>query len=93
MFVVFEREVRKNIPLSPLYLAVSYFVAALLLSPFLYFFINGFSDAQKIINSPTIYSSDLLIYIIPIPVTRIGRSVFSSITSSKKLIFVNNYSA
>lgn len=87
MFIGFERDLRKQILLSSLYLAVSYFVAALLLSPFLYFLIKGFSGVPKIINSPTTYSSDLLNYIIPTPVTRIGRSVFSSIASR----FTGNY--
>ncbi|MBU2763978.1 glycosyltransferase family protein [Acidithiobacillus caldus] len=87
LFLIFESRSRKKILISSLYLASSYFIAAILLSPFLYFLFKGFSGVPKIINSPITYSSDLLNYIIPTPVTRIGRSVFSSIASR----FTGNY--
>lgn len=87
LFLIFEHNFRKQIFFSSLYLVASYFIAAILLSPFLYFLIKGFSGVPKIINSPTTYSSDLLNYIIPTPVTRVGRSVFSSIASR----FTGNY--
>ncbi|MGC8603636.1 MAG: hypothetical protein ACP5VS_08120 [Desulfomonilaceae bacterium] len=88
IFFIFENELRKKILYSFLSLGVSYFIALILLSPFLYFLIEGFSDVPKVINSPVVFSSDLLNYIIPTPITRIGRSVFSSIASR----FTGNYS-
>ncbi|WP_248885637.1 hypothetical protein [Acidithiobacillus acidisediminis] len=87
VFVFLQNVARKKILVSALYLSISYVLAAILLFPFLYFLIKGFSGVPKIINSPTAYSSDLLNYIIPTPVTRIGRSVFSSIASR----FTGNY--
>ena len=89
LFLIFENGLRKKILFSSLYLAASYLVAAILLSPFIYFLIKGFPDIPKFINvSPTTYSSDLLNYIIPTPITRVGRSVFSNIASR----FTGNYS-
>jgi len=88
LFFISETEIRKDIFRTSLYLVTSYLIAAILLSPFLYFLIKGFSGVPKVINSPSDYSSDLLNYIIPTPVTRIGRSIFSSIASR----FTGNYS-
>ncbi len=86
-FFIFREDIRKNIFISSLYLIAAYIIAAILLAPFLYFLIKGFPSVPKIINSPQTYSSDLLNYIIPTPITRIGRSIFSSIASR----FTGNY--
>jgi hypothetical protein len=86
-FFVFEYGFRKNIFMSSLDLALSYIVAAILLSPFLYFLIKGFSGVPKIINSPITYSSDLMNYAIPTPITRIGGGMFYNIASR----FTGNY--
>lgn len=88
LFFISETTIRKDIFRTSLYLVTSYLIAAILLSPFLYFLIKGFSGVPKVINSPSYFSSDLLNYIIPTPVTRIGRSIFSSIASR----FTGNYS-
>ena len=80
-FLVFGSGFRRKLFLSSLHLTLSYIIAAILLSPFLYFLIQGLPDVPKIINSPTTYSTDLLNYITPTPITRIGRSIFSSIAS------------
>ncbi len=88
LFFVFRDDIRKNILNSLLYLFFSYIVAAVLLVPFLYFLIKGLSGVPKIINSPLIFSSDLLNYIIPTPITRIGGIIFFSIASR----FTGNYS-
>jgi hypothetical protein len=87
VFFVFCRSLRKNIFISSLDLSLSYIAATILLAPFLYFLIKGFSGVPKIINSPTVYSSDLLNYAIPTQITRIGRSIFSNIASR----FTGNY--
>ena len=88
VFFVFCRSFRKNIFISSLDLSLSYISATILMAPFLYFLIKGFHGVPKIINSPTVFSSDLLNYAIPTPITRIGRSIFSNVASR----FTGNYS-
>lgn len=78
---------RKNIFIASLDLSLSYIAATILLAPFLYFLVKGFSGVPKIINSPTVYSSDIINYAIPTPITRIGRSIFSNVASR----FTGNY--
>ena len=63
-------------------------IALLLSSPFIYYLIIGLKDIHGPINPPTYFSADLLNYIIPTPVTRFGRTIFSNIASH----FTGNYS-
>ncbi|WP_143217814.1 hypothetical protein [Acidithiobacillus ferrivorans] len=87
LFFVFEKGSRSKLIVSSLCLLSSYVIAAVFLAPFLYFLINGFDGAPKFVASPSTYSSDLLNYVIPTPITRIGRTVFASIYSR----FTGNY--
>ena len=87
VFFAFLHGFRNNIFIASLDLSLSYIAATILLAPFLYFLTKGFSGVPKIINSPTFFSSDLLNYAIPTPITRIGRSIFSNIASR----FTGNY--
>jgi hypothetical protein len=66
----------------------AYCIAAILLLPFLYYFVIGFSQVPKVLNFPSHYSADLLNYIIPTPVTRLGGTIFTNIASK----FRGNYS-
>jgi len=86
-FFVFDENSRSKLLESSLYLLLSYVIASVFLSPFLYFLIYGFDGAPKFVASPSTYSADLLNYMIPTPVTRIGRSVFLTIASR----FTGNY--
>jgi hypothetical protein len=73
-------------------LALDTFYAALastvILSPALYSLYTGASQVPKIINDPSTYSTDLLNYFIPTPITRLGRSVFGEISAR----YTGNYS-
>jgi len=88
IFFIFESNLRKNLFRTSVDLILAYILALIMLAPFIYFLIKGFSGVPKIINSPSFFSSDLLNYIIPTPITRIGRSIFFSIASR----FTGNYS-
>ena len=63
-------------------------IALLLSSPFVYYLIVGLKNIHGPINSPTYYSADILNYIIPTPITRFGKTIFSNIASH----FTGNYS-
>lgn len=62
-------------------------ITAILLAPFLYYLVTGISIIHGPINSPVYYSADLLNYIIPTPITYIGKHLFESIASK----FTGNY--
>lgn len=62
--------------------------AVIILSPYLYYIIVDYRDVPKIINSPDVFSANLLNYIIPTPITRILGNHFHSISAG----FSANYS-
>ncbi|MHB1646860.1 MAG: hypothetical protein ACYCTD_06860 [bacterium] len=90
IFYIFanNKYIRFNILKLIIDTVLAYCAMAILLLPFLYYFVIGFSQAPKVLNSPTFYSADLLNYIIPTPLTRLGRVIFENITSR----FTGNYS-
>jgi len=63
-------------------------LVGLIASPFLYYVVVGARDLSAVISSPQQYSADLLNYIIPTPVTRLGHSVFADIARR----FTGNFS-
>jgi hypothetical protein len=52
-----------------------------LAAPFLFYLVKGLPDVPPMINSPQIFSADLLNYIVPTEVTRLGRSVFADLSN------------
>lgn len=85
---LFYREKRKIILKLFTEIIISGLISITLLLPFIYYLILGYKDVPKFINSPQAFSSDLLNYIIPTPVTNIGKSIFSNISSR----YTGNYS-
>jgi hypothetical protein len=55
--------------------------ALLILSPYLYYMAVGYKAVPKTLNSPFLYSSDTLNYIIPTAVTRLGSTTFQTTVS------------
>ena len=89
IFYLFANKgVRHKILKLGLDIIVSYFFVTVLLAPFIYYLINGFNLAPKVIESQSIFSADLLNYIIPTPITRLGGTMFKNITHR----FSGNYS-
>jgi hypothetical protein len=60
---------------------LAFIIAAIVASPWLFTMFFRASDAPRQLNSPLLYSSDFLNFIIPTPVTRLGRSVFATISA------------
>lgn len=58
---------------------VSLIISIFLLGPYIYYLAIGLKHVPTAINSPGDYSSDLLNYIIPTPISRLGRYLFSNI--------------
>jgi hypothetical protein len=62
--------------------------AVVILSPALYFLYEGLRQLPPVINSPEVFSADLLNFVIPTPVTWLGHEVFANITGR----FTGNFS-
>jgi len=88
VFYIFTPSLRADIKSLVIFELLSGVIAAILLSPFLYYLIIGLSAIHGPINSPTFYSADLLNYVIPTPATDIGKHLFANISSR----FTGNYS-
>ena len=88
IFFIFNKDIRHRILVLSKESAYSIIISIILLSPYIYFLIIGFKSVPKFINSPQVFSSDLLNYIIPTPITSLGKTVFYSISTR----FTGNFS-
>lgn len=68
--------------------AISGLVAVIVLAPAIYYLFVGYGQVPEVINSATAFSADLLNFIIPTPVTRIGGPSFSYVATK----FTGNFS-
>jgi hypothetical protein len=59
----------------------AYAASVLILSPYLYFLLRSASAVPAIIHSPVKYSADLLNFVVPTPVTALGGSLLTGVTS------------
>lgn len=80
VFVVCSPRYRRSLIATGAETVLSAAIAVAATLPFWYYLIRGASGVPHIINSPETFSSDLLNFIIPTPITRIGRSVFTTIS-------------
>ena len=81
IFLVFsDKKTRILILKTTLDCGYSLVLSLVVLSPFLYYLLKGYKEFRSNadnIAKPSIYSADLLSYIIPTPVTAIGHSLFA----------------
>ena len=80
--------IRKKILLTSLETISAIGLSLIILTPYLYFMIKNYKDASSAKNSAILFSSDLLNFIIPTPITQLGHNIFSKISSH----FVGNFS-
>ncbi|MGC9079928.1 MAG: hypothetical protein ACP5G1_04280, partial [Nanopusillaceae archaeon] len=71
---------RKTILKLAKHLTISYIIASVILMPYFYFLYLGLPFVE-VFNDPSIYSADLLNYIIPTPITLIGGDYFEKLAS------------
>jgi hypothetical protein len=62
-------------------------LTALLAAPFFYYIVVGARSLPDVINSPQVYSIDLLNFVVPTPITAFGKTIFASIAAR----FTGNY--
>ncbi len=78
-FLILKEE-RKAIFRLGKYLTISYIITSIILVPYFYFLYLGLPFIE-VFNDPSIFSADLLNYIIPTPITLIGGSYFEKLAS------------
>ena len=81
IFYFFNAEHRQILHKLSLEIIGAFFVATLILAPYLFYVVRGLSFTPGVINSPTAFSADLFNYFIPTPLTLIGGSALTSISS------------
>ena len=81
IFYFFNAEHRQALHKLSLEIMGAFFVAALILAPYLFYVVMGLRFTPGVINSPTAFSADLLNYLIPTPLTLIGGGAFTPISS------------
>ncbi|HUD10516.1 MAG TPA: hypothetical protein VMR28_02465 [Candidatus Saccharimonadales bacterium] len=74
-----DKKARKLLLSTAIEFYGSFIIALVILSPYLYYMAVGLSGVPATINSPTNFSTDLLNYVIPTPVTYYGSSLTSNI--------------
>jgi hypothetical protein len=80
VFLLFGRsEERRTLWVTGWEIVLSATVMAVVASPFLFFIFNGLGYIPRQFNSPEIYSADLLNYLIPTKMIRLGRNVFGGV--------------
>lgn len=79
-FLLFPVDVKTRLVSTARLIGVAYVLAAVVLSPYLYYvFVSGFPRTP--INNPKTFSSDLLNFLIPTPITFLGHRQFVDVTS------------
>lgn len=88
LFFIFSAQHRQLLISTCLEFFGAVLLSLLLLSPYVYYLISGYGSVPHTINSPFAFSTDLLNYIVPTPVTQLGGNLFHTTTSH----FTGNYS-
>jgi hypothetical protein len=63
-------------------------ISLVVLSPYIYYILIGLKEVPGVINDPSYYSSDILNFFLPTPITRLGKSIFANIAEH----YTGNYS-
>lgn len=87
-FIFINQQDRKKIIILGGWVIISYIITMIILLPFLYYLYLGLHLIPTIFNDTSFYSSDLLNFIIPTPITWLGGNQFSHIASK----FSGNFS-
>jgi len=87
-FAFVNKQCRKDIMNLGIWVTLSYIFSMIILSPFLYYLYIGLHHTPAFFNDSSYYSSDLLNYIIPTPITWLGGNLLSHIS----LKFPGNFS-
>ncbi|MBW4046359.1 MAG: hypothetical protein HIU89_00070 [Proteobacteria bacterium] len=88
LYYYFNEKLRQRLRALMFELGAGFVLAIVILSPYLFYIIDGLSFVPNVINSPFSFSADLLNYIIPTPLAWVGGVIFTPISSR----FTGNFS-
>jgi hypothetical protein len=87
-YLAAPKETKTAIMSSSIDIALSLIPFTIITSPYIYYFLASIRSLPQQMAPATVYSADILNFIIPTPITRIGRALFSNIASH----YTGNYS-
>ena len=80
-YLAAPKEAKTAIMSSSIDIGLSLIPFIIITSPYMYYLLASIRSLPQQMASGTVYSADILNFIIPTPLTRIGRTVFSNIAS------------
>ena len=80
-YLATPKETKIEIISSSIDIALSLIPFTIITSPYIYYLLTSFRSLPQQMAPATVYSTDILNFIIPTPITRIGRTLFSNISS------------
>ena len=81
-YIFVDKKLRSKLRATTIEIAWASLLSLIILSPFIYYLIKGYSGVPKVINPPIGYSADLLNYIIPTKITYIGGHLFANVSKN-----------
>jgi len=87
-YLAAPKETKTAIMSSSIDIALSLIPFTIITSPYIYYLLTSIRSLPQQMAPATVYSADILNFIIPTPITRIGRTLFSNIASH----YTGNYS-
>ena len=87
-YLAAPKETKTAIMSSSIDIALSLIPFTIITSPYIYYLLTSIRSLPQQMAPATVYSADILNFIIPTPITRIGRALFSNIASH----YTGNYS-
>lgn len=79
LYLFSDKKIRKLLLTTSIEFYGSFLISLVILAPYLYYIAVGIHTVPKVINSPLAFSTDLLNYFIPTPLTYYGSSLASTI--------------
>jgi hypothetical protein len=81
-YIFVDKKLRSKLFVATVDIVLATLLSLIILSPFIYYLIKGYSSVPKVINSPIQYSADLLNYIVPTNINFIGGHLFENISKN-----------
>jgi hypothetical protein len=81
-YIFANKKLRLKLFATTIEMAWATLLTLIILSPFIYYLIRGYSGVPKNINPPVGYSADLLNYIVPTKITFLGGHLFENVSKN-----------
>ncbi|HUC88275.1 MAG TPA: hypothetical protein VMR95_03960 [Candidatus Binatia bacterium] len=81
-YIFADKKLRPKLLKATVDIVLASVLGLIILTPFIYYLIKGYSGVPAVVNSPLGYSADLLNYIIPTKITFIGGNLFANVSKN-----------